>query len=257
VDHLRAVRDIAKDDSGSDMTTVVNHLIYDAFGRVRSESNPAVDSFFLFTARPFDQDSQLQNNLNRWYDARVGRWLSEDPVGFQAEEFNLYRYCANSALLYIDPAGMDWLDCMAECIKDNDPLPYALGAGIKVILLTGGWETKVMVGRMFQALGYTELANDILHYAKMPGTSKLTNIMSTIGTVLSKIGTAQRTAMWHKLGAAASGILGPIEVAYGLSLAAIEVHCTGWCCTAWWYGIPYNHADGNVIDAWKNYYFGK
>ena len=37
-DHLNTVRDIAKYDPGSDMTTVVNHLIYDAFGRGTSES---------------------------------------------------------------------------------------------------------------------------------------------------------------------------------------------------------------------------
>ena len=67
---------------GKGATTVVNHLIYDAFGKVTSESNPAVDSLFLFTARPFDANTGLQNNLNRWYDARVGRWLSEDPIGF-------------------------------------------------------------------------------------------------------------------------------------------------------------------------------
>ncbi|GIX02899.1 MAG: hypothetical protein KatS3mg112_1836 [Thermogutta sp.] len=39
-DHLNTVRDIAKYDSGSDMTTVVNHLIYDASGNLTSESNP-------------------------------------------------------------------------------------------------------------------------------------------------------------------------------------------------------------------------
>ncbi|GAB6188242.1 hypothetical protein JCM17478_37440 [Thermopirellula anaerolimosa] len=55
---------------------VVNHLVYDAFGRVTAETNPAVDSLFLFTARPFDPDTGLQNNLNRWYDPSVGRWLS-------------------------------------------------------------------------------------------------------------------------------------------------------------------------------------
>jgi|GEM_PF-3185448 len=68
---------------------MVNRLIHDMFARPTSETNPAVDSLFLFTARPFygerkyrknlaarvfAQDSQLQNNLNRWYDARVGRW---------------------------------------------------------------------------------------------------------------------------------------------------------------------------------------
>ena len=64
---------------------MLDDLIYGAFGRVTSESNPAVDSLFLFTARPFDADTGLQNNLNRWYDTPVGRWLStdtSDPLGF-------------------------------------------------------------------------------------------------------------------------------------------------------------------------------
>ncbi len=106
-DHLNTVRDIAKYDSGSDMTTVVNHLIYDAFGRVTAESNPAIDTLFLFTGRPFDTHTGLQNNLNRWYDPAVGRWLSEDPVGFAAGGMNLYRYVENQALTKTDPSGFD------------------------------------------------------------------------------------------------------------------------------------------------------
>ncbi|MGB9588567.1 MAG: RHS repeat-associated core domain-containing protein, partial [Armatimonadota bacterium] len=104
-DHLNTVRDIAKYNSGSDMTTVVNHLIYDAFGRVTSETNPAVDSLFLFTARPFDADTGLQNNLSRWYDAHVGRWLSEDPIGFAGGDANLYRYVGNGSQTQADPEG--------------------------------------------------------------------------------------------------------------------------------------------------------
>jgi len=38
-DHLNTVRDIAKYDPGSDMTTVVNHLIYDVFRRVAGASD--------------------------------------------------------------------------------------------------------------------------------------------------------------------------------------------------------------------------
>ncbi|WP_157732174.1 RHS repeat domain-containing protein [Thermogutta terrifontis] len=105
-DHLNTVRDIAKYDSGSDMTTVVNHLIYDAFGRVTSETNPTIDSLFLFTGRPFDSDTQLQNNLHRWYDATVGRWLSEDPIGFAGGDGNLYRYVGNVTQSRVDPLGL-------------------------------------------------------------------------------------------------------------------------------------------------------
>jgi len=39
MDHLNTVRDIAKYDSGSDITTVVNHLIYDVFRRVAGASD--------------------------------------------------------------------------------------------------------------------------------------------------------------------------------------------------------------------------
>ena len=85
---------------------MVNHLIYDAFGKVTSESNPTVDSLFLFTARPFDADTGLQNNLNRWYDSRVGRWLSEDPIGFAGGDGNLYRYVGNNALAQTDSKGL-------------------------------------------------------------------------------------------------------------------------------------------------------
>jgi RHS repeat-associated protein len=121
---------------------VVNHLIYDALGRVTSEnknlsenlnigvipwtqfgfrigSNPATgdvfffnncpllvsNSRFVFTGRRFDSDTQLQNNLNRWYDARVGRWLSEDPIGFDGGDANLYRYVQNNPSNFIDFRG--------------------------------------------------------------------------------------------------------------------------------------------------------
>jgi len=115
-DHLNTVRDIATYDSQTG-TTVVNHLVYDAFGRVTSETDPAVDSLFLFTARPFDPDTQLQSNLNRWYDARVGRWLSEDPIGFATGDGNLYRYVGNGPEYSADSIGLvtcpggEWIWC--------------------------------------------------------------------------------------------------------------------------------------------------
>jgi len=74
-------------------------------GNVPSETNPAVDSLFLFTARPFDADTGLQNNLNRWYDPVVGRWMSEDPIGFAGGDVNLYRYVRNMPISFSDCSG--------------------------------------------------------------------------------------------------------------------------------------------------------
>ncbi len=117
-DHLNTVRDIARFDPQTGATTVVNHLVYDAFGKVTAETNPAVDSLFLFTARPFDPDTQLQNNLNRWYDARVGRWLSEDPLGFDGGDSNLYRYVRNAGIIGLDPIGLLRLPILSDLWDD-------------------------------------------------------------------------------------------------------------------------------------------
>lgn len=50
VEHLSTVGAIARFDPQTEVTTVVNHLIYDAFGRATPESNAVVDSLFRFTA---------------------------------------------------------------------------------------------------------------------------------------------------------------------------------------------------------------
>ena len=105
-DHLNTVRDLAIYDADTDTTTIVNHLIYDAYGRITSQSNPDQTTLFAFTARPFDKAIGLQNNLNRWYDPEVGRWISEDPIGFEAGDANLYRYVDNMPTNRIDPIGL-------------------------------------------------------------------------------------------------------------------------------------------------------
>ena len=40
----------------------------------------------------------------RYYDTVTGRFLSEDPIGFEGG-FNLYRYVKNQPTRYVDPTG--------------------------------------------------------------------------------------------------------------------------------------------------------
>lgn len=58
-----------------------------------------------FTGRPFDKDVGLQSNLNRWYDPKLGRWASEDPIGFAAGDPEISRYVGNSPTNFVDPTG--------------------------------------------------------------------------------------------------------------------------------------------------------
>ncbi len=64
------------------------------------------EHIFGFTGRMFDDATGLQNNLNRWYDAKVGRWISKDPIGFAAGDANLYRYVGNRVTNATDPSGL-------------------------------------------------------------------------------------------------------------------------------------------------------
>jgi hypothetical protein len=43
------------------------------------------------------------------YDPKIGRWLSQDPLGFAAGDANLYRYVVNGATNEVDPSGLDGL----------------------------------------------------------------------------------------------------------------------------------------------------
>ncbi len=78
------VRDLAAYDTSTDTTSIANHKVYDAYGNVYDETDDTVDTLFGYTGRMWDDDTALQNNLNRWYDPATARWLSEDPIGFTA-----------------------------------------------------------------------------------------------------------------------------------------------------------------------------
>ena len=97
---------VTKDDLG-----VITHEVqytYDIFDRrIVSETDPAFEFLYGFTGRERDTESDLQYNRARYYEAVLGRWLSQDPIGFEAGDANLYRYVGNSATTKTDPSGLE------------------------------------------------------------------------------------------------------------------------------------------------------
>ncbi|QGJ68576.1 Hypothetical protein PBC10988_2370 [Planctomycetales bacterium 10988] len=100
-DHLGSVRDLA-DSSGE----IANHLVYDSFGNILSETNSNIEHLFAYTGRERDYESDLYYYRARYYDPFTGRFVSEDPIGFTAGDVNIYRYVGNSSTIYVDPSGM-------------------------------------------------------------------------------------------------------------------------------------------------------
>jgi RHS repeat-associated protein len=101
-DNLGSVRDIIGAATGE----VLFHAEYDAFGAA-TEYGAGYGDTLKYTARELDADTGLQYNRARWYDNSVGRWLSEDPIGFAAGDHNLYRYVSNFATGATDPSGLE------------------------------------------------------------------------------------------------------------------------------------------------------
>jgi RHS repeat-associated protein len=99
-DQLGTVSDLV-DNSGS----VVNHISYDSFGKVVSQTNAGVGFRYGYTGREQDDETGLDYYRARYYDAGNGRFISEDPIGFEAGDTNLYRYVGNSPVNAIDPSG--------------------------------------------------------------------------------------------------------------------------------------------------------
>jgi RHS repeat-associated protein len=120
-DNLGSVRDVV-DTTG----TSQNHVVFDSFGNVTSESNPDFKTRFSFTGREFDAETGNYDYRLRPYRPNSGRFIEEDAVGFNAGDMNRYRYVLNSPSNYIDPMGF------------QAAVPFPQGAGIGALLQGSG-----------------------------------------------------------------------------------------------------------------------
>ena len=128
-DNLGSVRMLAHYVSQTDTTTYHNYRIYNAFGQM-TETYGYADELFGYTGRLYDKDTALQYNLNRWYDSKVGRWLSQDPIGFAGGDANLYAYCGNDPANQTDPSGLAPPDPSAPFEPRNVPWNGAFGRNV-------------------------------------------------------------------------------------------------------------------------------
>ena len=83
---------------------LANSYVYDSFGNLTG-STGTITNPFQYTAREFDSETGLYYYRARYYDPSAGRFVSEDPVRFQAG-YNFYVYVGNDPVDLIDAIGM-------------------------------------------------------------------------------------------------------------------------------------------------------
>ena len=114
-DHLGSTREVVADDGSS----VQSRYTYDPWGNVQV-SGSGSESDFLFTGHYTHDPSGLALTRYRAYDARIGRWLSRDPMQ-EGDGPNMHAYVHNNPLLYVDPDGQGAILCTyfgITCSKD-------------------------------------------------------------------------------------------------------------------------------------------
>jgi RHS repeat-associated protein len=98
---------------------LVNTYTYDTFGKLTA-STGNLNNPFQYTAREFDQETDLYEYRTRYYDQNVGRFNSEDPIRFKGG-IDFYRYVDNNPIRFTDPDGEN----LASCLRALDELRAA------------------------------------------------------------------------------------------------------------------------------------
>lgn len=97
-DHLGSIWAVS-DQAGK----VVWRSDYFAFGtQFGKDGNTDFEELHGFTGKEYDPETGLYYYNARWYDAELGRLISEDPAA-DPNNPNLYSCCANSPINRVDP----------------------------------------------------------------------------------------------------------------------------------------------------------
>ncbi len=109
-DNQGTVRDVVELDGTT--TSEVDHLVYDGFGNITTQTTPIDQPRFTYAGMPLDSASGMYDDGVRNYAARDAVFASLDPISFLSGQTNLSEYCGNSPTNYTDPSGLakDWWD---------------------------------------------------------------------------------------------------------------------------------------------------
>jgi len=77
---------------------------YESFGKATIDAGATVENNLRFPGQYYDEETGKHYNWNRYYGPEVGRYGSEDRIGFE-EGINFYGYAFSNPLIIIDSEG--------------------------------------------------------------------------------------------------------------------------------------------------------
>ena len=120
-DHLGSLRLVVNAATGA----VVQRMNHDEFGNVTLDfvASGFMGIPFGFAGGLYDADTGLVRFGARDYDPETGRWTTKDPIGF-AGGANLYGYAGADPTNFLDPRGLESIEC--KCARSAENVPTGL-----------------------------------------------------------------------------------------------------------------------------------
>ena len=92
-----------------DSQQIVNAYAYTPFGIITNKQETITQPFtFVGQHGVMTEPNGWYYMRARYYDPHTGRFISQDPLGFDGGDVNLYIYAANNPIVYMDPNGQ-WI----------------------------------------------------------------------------------------------------------------------------------------------------
>jgi len=113
-DHLNTPR-LATDAAGA----VVWRWNGSAFGSTAPSGSATIN--LRFPGQYYDAESGFHYNWNRYYDPKIGRYITSDPIGLDGG-LNTYAYVKNNPLSLVDPNGLEATAAMSQLGWGIDPM---------------------------------------------------------------------------------------------------------------------------------------
>ncbi|MDP3650856.1 MAG: RHS repeat-associated core domain-containing protein [Rhodoferax sp.] len=173
-DALMSVTGLSTHEGGT-----VQTANYSAFGDRTVSAVGVSNNRLTYTGREKDGDTGLYYYRARYYDPAIGRFISEDPLGFAAGDVNFYQYTANNPVNANDPSGY-----CPSCIGAGTSV--FLGGSIRYAMSGGNWsavfDPKAMaIDAALGAVG-AGIAN------KVNALARLRDVPSTVASFSTKLG---------------------------------------------------------------------
>ena len=187
---------------------------YAAWGGVTKLHEERVDNPIRLQGQYADCETGLHYNRNRYFEPRIGAFVSQDPLGLTAGE-NIFAY-ANNILAWSDPLGLKKCNISSDAKKALGKAPPIKNPHLHHIVMEGAfshWKPEnrklvenardilrkhkidiqdvpniVWAQNAGHSVEYAKKVNDRLSLASAKGKSAVLSELSKIGNILSKGG---------------------------------------------------------------------